>query len=131
MRSRGAFAFTLGLAALPVMGCGSGAQQNISQTISLSTADSGKTVVATVGDTIEVTLQTIGPGQYGTPTLSSASVTFVGEWPSPPSEQGPGGVRQLYRFEAVSSGRADVVIPHGGGFPQNPIPPFDFTVEVP
>jgi hypothetical protein len=113
------------MAVLPAIGCGSAG----SQTISLSNADSGETVVAAVGDKIEVTLQTIGPGQYGTPTVSSVSVMFLGE-SSPPGQPNPGGVRQLYRFEADSSGRADIAIPHSGGFPQNPMPLFGLIVEV-
>jgi hypothetical protein len=126
MRSRGAFAFALCVAVLPGIGCGSSG----SQTIALNNADSGKTIVAAVGDKIEVTLQTIGPGQYGTPSLSAASVTFLGE-SSPPGQPNPGGVRQLYRFEAVSSGHADIAIPHEGGFSQSPMPSFALSVDVP
>src|SRR5262245_34981303 len=109
MRRFAVFAFALGTAVLPAIGCDSTG----SQTISLSNADSGRTVVAAVGDKIEVTLQTIGPGQYGTPNASSVSVMFLGE-SSPPGQPNPGGVRQLYRFEAVSPGRADITIPHSG-----------------
>lgn len=126
MRRCAAFAFVLGMAVLPAIGCGSSGRQ----TISLSNAHSGGTVVAAVGDKIEVTLQTIGPGQYGTPSSSSVSVRFRGE-SSPPGLPNPGGVRQLYRFEVVASGRADITIPHSGGLPQNPRPAFAITVEVP
>jgi hypothetical protein len=105
-------------------GCGS----SEGRTLSLSNADSGGTVVAAVGDRIEVTLQTIGPGQYGTPISSSVSVSFLGESSAGPPN--PGGVRQLYRFEAVASGRADITIPHSGGLPQNPRPAFAIRVEV-
>jgi hypothetical protein len=85
-------------------------------------------VVAAVGDKIEVTLQTIGPGQYGTAT-SSSSVRVLGEAP-PAGEPNPGGVRQLYRFEAVASGRASIAIPHGGSPSEAPASPFAITVEV-
>jgi hypothetical protein len=125
MRRCAVFAFALGTAVLPAMGCDSTGRQ----TISLSNADSGTTVVAAVGDKIEVTLQTIGPGQYGTPSSSSVSVMFLGE-SSPPGQPNPGGVRQLYRFEVVASGRADITIPHSGSLPQNPRPAFAITVEV-
>ena len=84
-------------------------------------------VVAAVGDKIEVTLQTIGPGQYGTAT--SSSVRVLGEAP-PAGQPNPGGVRQLYRFEAVASGRASIEIPHGVSLSQDPAPPFAITVEV-
>lgn len=122
MSGRAAFALALGMAVLPVTGCGSG-----EETISLNNADAGRTVVAAVGDTIEVTLQTIGPGQYGTPSSSSMSVRFLGK-STPPGQPNPGGARQLFRFEAVASGRADIVIPFNGGPPQRPS--FAFTVEV-
>jgi hypothetical protein len=118
-------AFALGVALFPAMGCGSSG----SRTISLSNADSGRTVVAAVGDKIDVTLQPIGPGQYGPPS-TSVSVTFLGE-SSPPGQPNPGGVRQLYRFEVVASGRADITIPHSGSAPQSARPAFGFTVEVP
>jgi hypothetical protein len=113
------------MAVLAAIGCSSG-----SQTISLGNADSGRTVVAAVGDTIEVILQTIGPGQYGIPSSSSVSVRFLGE-SSPPGQPNPGGVRQLYRFEAIATGRADINIPHSGSVPQNPMSPFSITIEVP
>jgi hypothetical protein len=106
------------------LGCGSSGNQ----TISLGNADAGRTVVAAVGDTIEVTLQTIGPGQYGNPILSSGSVMFLGE--SPAGVQNPAGPRQLYRFEAVARGAADITIPHSGDRPEGPIPAFAITVEV-
>jgi hypothetical protein len=119
------FAFALVVAVLPAMACGSSG----SQTISLSNADSGRIVVAAVGDKIEVTLQTIGPGQYGTATSSSAAVRVLGEAP-PAGQPNPGGVRQLYLFEAVASGRASIEIPHGVSLSQDPAPPFAITVEV-
>ena len=126
MRRYATFAFALGMAVLPAIGCGSSGNQ----TISLNNADSGGTVVAAVGDKIEVTLQTIGPGQYGIPNSSSVSVMFLGE-SSPPGQPNPGGVRQLYRFEVVASGRADITIPHSGGPPQGPRLAFAITVEIP
>jgi hypothetical protein len=61
---------------LSTFGCGS--RQN--QTISLGNADAGRTLAAAVGDQIEVTLQTIGPGQYGDspegPSVPALSVTL-------------------------------------------------------
>jgi hypothetical protein len=120
-----------GMAALVMAACvAAGCSSSGSETISLYNDDSGRTVVAAVGDRIEVTLQTIGPGQYGTPSSSSATVRFLGE-SSPPGQPNPGGVRQLYRFEVVAPGRADITIPHGGSQPLAPRPPFEFTVDVP
>ena len=98
------------------------------ETISLGIADAGRTVVVAVGDKIEVTLQTIGPGQYGNPIVSSASVVFLGE--SSAGAPNPAGPTQLYRFEAVAAGRADITIPRTGGPPGPAIPVFAVTLVV-
>ena len=125
MRGHAAFLYACGTVLLLTFGCGSSANQ----TISLDDADAGRSVAAAVGDKIEVTLQTIGPGQYGDPILSSGSVKFLGE--SSAGAPNPGGPRQLYQFEAVASGRADISIPHTGELPEGPvIPAFAITVEV-
>jgi len=125
MRRRTARVFAGGGVLLLAFGCGSPANQ----TTSLGNADAGRTVVVAVGDKLEVTLQTIGPGQYGDPIVSPGSVMFLGE--SPAGAPNPGGARQLYRFEAVAPGRADISIPHTGGWPDGPvIPAFAITVEV-
>ncbi len=112
-------------AVLSALGCGS---RQI-QTISLGNADSGRTVVASIGDQVEVTLQTIGPGQYGDPTVSSHAALFLGESPvNPPI---PAGATQLFRFEAIAPGRADVTIPHTGDSPEGPtVPAFSFSLQV-
>ena len=95
--------------------------------VSLTNADDGRSIAVLVGDEIEITLQTIGPGAYGTPVLSSGSIRFLGE--SSPGPQNPGGPRQLFRFEAVAVGRAEITIPHVGGFPVSR-DPFAIAVEV-
>jgi hypothetical protein len=53
---------------------------------------------------IVITLQTIGPGQYETPQISSSSIRFKGSYF--PREQNPGGPRQVYRFVAETVGEA-------------------------
>ena len=95
--------------------------------VSLTNADNGRSIAVLVGDKIEVTLQTIGPGEYGTPVVSSGSIRFQGE--SSPGPQNPGGPRQLFRFEAVAVGRAEITIPHMNGFPV-PRDPFVVGVDV-
>jgi hypothetical protein len=91
--------------------------------------DAGRRVEASVGDTIEITLQTIGPGQYGDPILSSGSLMFLGV--SFADKPIPAGPTQLYRFEAVASGQADITIPHTGGLPGGPVTPaFVIIVSV-
>jgi len=122
---RSAFAWSLGIVLTVTLGCGSSGNQ----TISLGNADAGRSVVAAVGDRIEVTLQTIGPGQYVDPIVSSGSVAFLGE--SSASPPIPAGPTQVYRFEAVAPGPADITIPHAGELPGGPATPaFAITVVV-
>jgi hypothetical protein len=92
--------------------------------VSLGAGDNGKSVSVAVGDEIDLTLQTIGPGQYATPAVSSGAVRFLNVIEvSPPN---PGGPRQLYRFKAESSGSATISIPHTGGRQA----PFTITLDV-
>ena len=66
-----------------------------------------------VGDNVVLTLQTIGPGDYGKPELSSAAVSFDGtSLVSPPN---PGGPQRSYVFHAVAAGEATLTIPHSVG----------------
>jgi hypothetical protein len=95
--------------------------------IELGGDDRGQVVTAKVGQEIRVTLGTIGPGNYGDPQITSSVVRFLDM--SYPKEQNPGGPTQVYRFEAMSVGRADIRIPHEGGFPA-PREPFTLTVIV-
>lgn len=117
MNRLGAIAF---VSASFVTGCSPSA-------IEVDNADSGQAVTAAVGQEIRVTLGTIGPGNYGDPLITSSSVRFLNM--SYPKEQNPGGPTQVYRFEAMSVGRADIRIPHEGGFPV-PREPFTLTVVV-
>jgi len=59
---------------------------------------------------VDLTLGTVGPGQYGEPTISSAAVRFEGM--TLPAAQNPGGPTQLYKFRAVAVGAAVIIIPH-------------------
>ena len=117
--------FLVWMAILLTAGCGS----SENKIISVDNDVAGQSVVASVGEKIEVTLQTVGPGQYGDPILSSESVKFLEE--SSAGTPNPGGSRQLYRFEAVSSGQVSITIPHTGDLPNGPaIPAFTITVTV-
>jgi hypothetical protein len=93
--------------------------------VELDGGNSGQAVTATVGQEIRVTLGTIGPGNYGDPQISSSAVRFLNM--TYPKEQNPGGPTQVFQFEAVSPGRADIRIPHEGGFP---VPRAPFTLMV-
>ena len=117
--------FLVLLALLFTAGCSSSG----SKIISVDNSNAGQTVTASIGEEIEVTLQTVGPGQYGDPTISSEAVKFLNE--SPTGTPNPGGARQLYRFGAVSSGQVDITIPHTGGPPDGPaVPAFTISVTV-
>jgi hypothetical protein len=76
----------------------------------LNGRNNGQQVTARVGQAIQITLQTIGPGQYGSPEISSAAIRFEGA--AFAEEQNPGGPRQVYRFRARSEGEARINIPH-------------------
>lgn len=95
--------------------------------ISLDNSSNGHTTSAAPGDEIDITLQTIGPGQYQTPSVSG-SVRFLGE--SAAGLPNPGGPRQLFRFEAVTVGRGQITIPHTAMEPPLQTPPFMVTVDV-
>ena len=104
IRPHPAIFVVLAIAWVIASGCGSS-----SPAITLTNADAGRTVAVHSGQEVDVVLQTIGPGQYGTPSISSSSVTYIGTSPLLPAN--PGGPRQLYRFRAASAGAADISIP--------------------
>jgi hypothetical protein len=76
------------------------------------------------GDEIQLTLQTIGPGEYEErPSVSSPAVVFLRvSVLTPPSPAGP---RQLFQFIAVAAGHAAISIPHTGKNSR-----FEITVDV-
>jgi hypothetical protein len=97
--------------------------------IRLDNSSNGHTISVAPGDAIDITLQTIGPGQYESPTVSAGSIHFLGEFSA--GMPNPGGPRQLFRFEAVTVGRADITIPHTVLDPPLPqTPPFAIVVDV-
>jgi hypothetical protein len=91
--------------------------------LSLDRSNDGQRVMATVGQPIEITLQTIGPGEYGTPRISSTAVKFESVAIKMPAN--PGGPTQLYRLVAVAEGEAQVQIPHTASNPT-----FTVTFQV-
>jgi hypothetical protein len=81
----------------------------------LTAKDNGKLVSLALHQEVDVTLQTIGPGQFGEPVVSAPAVTFEGM--TFPKTQYPSGPTQLYRFRTVAAGTALVTIPHDSGSP--------------
>ena len=81
--------------------------------VELTREDNGRDIGLALHQDVNVTLQTIGPGQFGKPEISSSAVEFGGMTsPGPPNPAGP---TQLYRFRTVSDGTTVVTIPHDGG----------------
>jgi hypothetical protein len=78
---------------------------------------------ARLGQEIVITLQTIRPGQYETPRISSSSLRFEGSYF--PKQQNPGGPRQVCRFISVAVGEAKVEIPQSH---RNTV--YQITVQV-
>jgi hypothetical protein len=90
----------------------SGCMSSGPEPLQLSADDSGQRVTAFVGQETDLLLQTIGPGEYGDPTVSSDAMRFLDvTFPGPAN---PGGPRQLFRFTAVSPGLVEIQIPHTG-----------------
>jgi len=89
---------------------------------SLTMADTGRTITVPVASEVDVTLQTIGPAEYGNPQLSSPSVRFLSvSYVTPPVPAGP---TQLFRFEAAAQGQTTITIQSTGHSPE-----FEVTVN--
>ena len=78
----------------------------------LNNSNAGQILSLAVGDTFDVTLQTIGPGSYGTPTISNGVIQFLGESLAPLPI--PAGPTQIYLFRSLLVGNADISISHSG-----------------
>ena len=88
----------------------------------LTPASNGQSLYASVGQLIEVDLQTLQTAGYEAPQVSTPNVQYRNSvllWPP-----NPGGPLPIYIFEAVSPGAARIQFPRNGG------PGFDVTLEV-
>ena len=95
----------------------------------LGIGDNGRLLSVRSGDTISVTLHTIGPNEYDEhPSVSSPAVAFVKFSVVPPFN--PGGPTQLFEFRAVAAGHAIVSIPHALQDPVFQTPPFEVSIDV-
>lgn len=80
------------------------------------TGGSSHTVRATVGQELDITLQTIGPGEYvSPPSISSTAVRFLDVTLVSPHV--PAGPTQRFRFKAAELGTAIIVIRHSDDDP--------------
>jgi hypothetical protein len=113
MTHRARSAFVLALAVL-FAGYGNAAAQTSNappQMLSLSNENNGQRLQATVGEPIEITLQAIGPREWGPPKISSSAVRFENVMLKMPPN--PGGPTQVFVFSAAAAGEAEIRIPYG------------------
>ena len=75
-----------------------------------------RTLSVTAGQKFDLTLQSIGPGEYSSPPgISSAAIRFLGVSAVGPAV--PAGITQKFSFQAMAPGSATIVFLHTG---QNP-----------
>jgi len=109
--------------AAALLGAACGATGPSASPLKLDNGDNGKAVTVAVGQALDVSLQTIGPGEYEAPSISSSAVRFLSvSQVAPPV---PAGETQLYKFEASGPGRASIVIAH-----TTHSPTFTLTIDV-
>ena len=76
----------------------------------------GRTVTASLGQEVRITLGTVGPGAYESPpAVSSLVVHFLDMAYVGPAV--PSGPTQEFRFQAVAVGRAIITFHHSGNNP--------------
>jgi len=93
--------------------------------LTLNALDSGRDVTLAMHQEVDITLGTVGPGGYGTPSLSSPAVVFEGV--TEPAPHLPAGPTQRYQFMATAQGSAELSIPFDGGV--DPGAPFTLTLR--
>ena len=72
-----------------------------------------RTLSLKVGEALELTLQSIGPGEYASPpAISSTSLRFLDVSLVTPAV--PAGVTQKFRFRGQAAGRAVIAFEHTG-----------------
>jgi hypothetical protein len=93
------------------------------QMLSLSYDNNGQHLQAAVGEPIEITLQAIGPSEWGPPQVSSPAVRFENVMLKMPPN--PGGPTQVFVFNAAAVGEAEIRIPYSDSDSV-----FSLTIEV-
>ena len=82
--------------------------------LAVESAGSGA-VTLRVGQELDLTVGTLGPGAYEAPIISTGSLVFLSDSLIGPYT--PAGPRQLFRFRGVAVGQAIVVLHHSGNEP--------------
>lgn len=89
---------------------------NADSIVSLDAGQRNTRVTTQVGERIDITLQTIGPGEYATPpAISSPAVVFLNA--DYCGDAVPAGPTQCFHFRAISRGNAVVSFTHTGNNP--------------
>ena len=99
------------IAALVVGGCAS-STSTVGTPVVLNYAPS-QTVTLVVGQELEITVGTLGPGSYDAPTISSSAVIRVPDY-TVDSIVTPGGPTQHFRFMAQAAGQAIITLGQSG-----------------
>lgn len=82
-----------------------------------------------VGGQIDIQLQTIGPGEYGSPPpLNGATLQFLGVT-APDGIVTPAGVQQVFHFKGIAAGRT-IILFHNADSSGLPHPDVIDTVIV-
>jgi hypothetical protein len=96
---------SVAFAILPQVGSSSSRKPPV---LYLTSSDNGHHVTAAVGQQIQLTLATVGPGSYGPAQVSSGAVEFENNALGLPLN--PGGPTQIYMFRAATQGEASIEI---------------------
>ena len=104
------------LSFIAIQGCTKSSNPYTPKTVTtehhLTVANTGQLLSISAGDTFDITLQNIGPGEYDTPAISGSVVQFVTETPG--TEVIPAGLTQIFYFTATGRGDAEITITHSG-----------------
>jgi hypothetical protein len=92
--------------------------------LSLNPTNKGQHLYASVGEIIQIDLQTLTTARYGTPQISNPNIRFQNLVTT--LLPNPGSPQPLYMFEALSAGTAQIEI--HSSIPENA--PFNVTVDV-
>jgi hypothetical protein len=92
--------------------------------LSLNPTNKGQHLYASVGEIIQIDLQTLTIAGYGTPQISTPNIRFQNLVTT--VLPNPGGPQPLYMFEALSAGTAQIEIRSSN--PENT--PFNVTIDV-
>jgi hypothetical protein len=92
--------------------------------LSLNPANKGQHLFASVGEIIQIDLQTLTSAGYGTPQISTPNIRFQNLVTT--GRPNPGSPQPLYMFEALSAGTARIEI--HSNIPENA--PFNVTIDV-